>query len=150
MIKPGIAACIGIFWAGCAAAAGEIKTWVDADGQLHFSDIAPENVEAETSDVHPVSPGGRTELRPGERAMLEEYEERGRKLEDAKRRSSQEYQKTRQADDQQRNRQAKCKYYKRRLRAYELKRRRGYSRSEEDAMDANIQRYEMQTEIYCD
>jgi hypothetical protein len=149
-MKPGIAACIGIFWAGCVATAGEIRSWVDESGQLHFSDVAPENVEAQTSDIRPVSPGERTELRPGERAMLEDYEERGRQLEEAKRRSSQQYQKAQVTDDQQRNRQARCKYYQRRLHAYQLRRRRGYTRAEEDAIDASIQRYEMQTEIYCD
>ena len=149
-MKLGIAACIGIFWAGCAAMAGEIKSWVDGDGQLHFSDIAPENVEAETSDVRPVSPGERTELRPGERAMLEDYEERGRQLEEAKRRWSQEYGKAQLTDEQRRTRQARCKYYQQRLDAYQLKRRRGYSRAEEESIEANIQRYEMKTAIYCD
>jgi hypothetical protein len=141
---------IGIIWAASLATAGEIKTWVDERGQVHFSDIPPQHVEAETSEVRPTDAGERTELRPGERAMLEDYRERGRQVEEAKRRASQEYQRTRLTSEQERKRRAKCRYYQQRLDAYRLKKRRGYSRGEEDALEASIQRYEMQTALYCD
>jgi hypothetical protein len=123
---------------------------VDESGQPHFSDTAPADIEAESKDIRPAPRGERTELRPGERAMLRQYERRGKRLKEGKRRSLRQYQRKQYSPDEDRKRQAKCKYYQQRLHAYRAKRRRGYTRAEEGNIAAAIQRYEMQTGIYCD
>jgi len=137
-------------WAASLASAEQIKTWVDETGQLHFSDTVPYNVEAEAAAIRPAAPGERTGLRPGERAMLERYEQRGRRVGQARQRPLRDSKPQRGSSEKQRARRAKCKYYRHRLHAFRAKRRRGYTRGAEDKIAADIQRYEMQTEIYCD
>lgn len=133
--------------------AGEIKRWVDAEGRVHFGDQAPASVDAVVQEIEqsgvdsaPSNPG----LRPGERAMVERYEQRGRELEAAKQRSSQAYEKQRLSKGQEAKQRARCDYYLSRVDHYRGKKRRGYSRSEGDKIDAQIELYEMKSATYCD
>ena len=67
--------------------AAEIRQWVDQDGQIHFGDIAPVGVAAETKSLDETPQIGSQEEwqpRPGEREMLRQHEDRGRDLKASK------------------------------------------------------------------
>ena len=131
--------------------AAEIKRWVDAGGRVHFGDQAPPAVDAEVQSIDDPGPAASgAGLRPGELEMLERYEQRGRDLEAAKKRSYREYERGRLSAEQERKRRTRCDYYRLRLEHYLSKKRRGYSRAAGESIDDQIELNEMKVNIYCD
>ena len=82
--------------------------------------------------------------------MLRRHEERGRSLEEAKKRSVEEYRRGQESKKVAQKRRARCDYYRKRLDYYEAKRRQGYTREEKDSIDLSVASYEMKVKTYCD
>jgi hypothetical protein len=75
----------------CQSRAELMYKWLDADGQVHFSDRAPQDRKTEKTDVRSSSGQGNsgitTGLRDGERQLLGLSREREKEIQQARRRS---------------------------------------------------------------
>ena len=142
-----------VFLLPATASAADVKHWVDQNGQVHFGDTAPAGTLVETKTLSaPTEIGTQSKWSPrsGEREMLRRHEERGRSLEEAKKRSVEEYRRGQESKKVAQKRRARCDYYRKRLDYYEAKRRQGYTREEKDSIDLSVASYEMKVKTYCD
>jgi hypothetical protein len=145
--------CIGVLaLASTPASSAEIKRWVDKDGQVHFSDLAPQDVENEqiTPKVITTTPSSNHTLkkimRPGELRMIKNYEKRGKRLIKAKEQASKQAKSETRRIATAKNR---CSYNRRQKEQLKNKLRRGVSRSEKNRIEQNLIKYNQRIKEYC-
>ncbi len=143
---------LSLLWLSTPALSGEIKRWVDEDGGIHFGDSPPHGTDATLSTpviitTKPASNNTlRDILRPGERRMLRQYEQRGRRLEKGKRDSLREYKKREQKIAQMED---KCHYHRRKLDGLKRKLRNGYKPSGKSSILQGIDKQRSLIRRYC-
>ncbi len=140
-----------LIWA-VPVSAGPVYSWKDVDGNVHFSDMAPQAGGGEVKEIPvaiPQDQGAPQGLRPGERDMLKSYEERSRRLEQAKDRARQEDKREAAEKAGKENKRLRCDYYRKRQENYEDKLRGGYTRQQQLHLEENLARAKMQAGIYC-
>lgn len=71
-----ISACLWFIFTAPIAAGGTVYQWVDTEGHTHLSDTVPAGQPATVIELHPISAGKKSGLRPGERAALQAIEQR--------------------------------------------------------------------------
>ena len=130
----------------------EVKRWVDADGGIHFGDIAPKDASVEVQELNPVSvtpgqPGLR--LRPGEIEALRRYEQRGQSGAAASEGLMREPTGGNTIGDRADFYHKRCEYYRQRQAFFRDWKRHGYSRSDEAKIDERIAWSEMKVAEYC-
>ncbi len=131
---------------------GEIKRWVDATGRVHYGHTAPHG--ADTTVATPVITTTETAsnnslqdiLRPGERRMLRDYEQRGRRLIRSKKRSMKQ---ARKRERQLAKMEDKCYYHKQKKDVLEQRLRGGYKPSQKDSITRGIHRHRRLIKRYC-
>lgn len=138
---------------GLPVSAGPVYSWKDADGNVHYSDVPPQaagggEVKEIPVDI-PQDPQRPQGLRPGEREMLKSYEERSRRLEQAKDRARREAKREAAEKASKENQRLRCDYYRKRQENYEDRLRGGYTREQQLKLEENLARAKMQTGIYC-
>lgn len=137
---------------GLPVSAGPVYSWKDADGKVHFSDVPPQAGGGEVKEIPmdiPQDQRAPQGLRPGEREMLQSYEERSRRLEQAKDKSRQETKRKAAEKASKENQRLRCDYYRKRQENYEDRLRGGYTREQQLKLEENLARAKMQTGIYC-
>ena len=90
-----------------------------------------------------------TRIEEEEREMLQSYEERSRRLEQAKDKSRQETKRKAAEKASKENQRLRCDYYRKRQENYEDRLRGGYTREQQLKLEENLARAKMQTGIYC-
>ncbi len=134
------------------APCGEIKRWVDEDGGTHFGDNPPHGTAATLSTpvVITTKPSSNNTLsdilRPGERRMLKQYEQRGRRLERGKREG---LRKSRKKEKQLTKMDEKCHYHRQKKYGLERKLRNGYKPARKRSIQQSIDRHRSLIRHYC-
>ncbi len=136
-----------------SALSAEIKKWVDQDGQVHFEDRAPSDIQ--TIKVNPeiitTAPSSNNSLkkimRPGELRMIKNYEKRGERLIKAKRKALKQdkLDKKRAASAKK-----KCDYHRHKRDYLKRKLRSGFKPSEKIKIEERLASHKLQIEEYCD
>ncbi len=114
-----------------AASGASIYRWVDAEGQVHYTDRPPA-APSETIDIENHSPGSSEAggLRPGERALLDAIQARERAHIEARDASAPNRS---PAPDETR-----CRRHRARASAIEARLRRGYRPAEGEALEREL------------
>ncbi len=146
-----IGCAISLLFATNNSYSSEIQKWVDQDGRVHFGDIAPAN--ANTTELHPeiitTKPSYKSLknlLRPGERLMLKNYEQRGRRLIKAKKTNARQ---EKRAKRELAKNEGKCGYHQQKKEALEAKLRRGYKPAQKSSIKGKIAREKLKINRYC-
>ncbi|MCP3670873.1 MAG: DUF4124 domain-containing protein [Gammaproteobacteria bacterium] len=134
------------------AISSEIKRWIGEDGSVHFGDTPPHSTDTTliTPAVITTKPASnntlQNSLRPGERRMLQQYEQRGRRLEKGKRESVRNHKKREQKIAQM---EKKCHYHRQKMDDLKRKLRSGYIPSRKASILQGIDRHRSSIRRYC-
>ena len=132
--------------------AADIKKWIDADGQVHFGDIAPH--EEKSVEINPeiitTAPSSdnslRKIMRPGELRMIKNHEKRGKRLIKAKRKALKQ---ARIVEKRAAKYKEQCRYHRQKKENLKRKLREGSPRSKEKRIRESLARHEFKIDEYC-
>ena len=135
------------------AAAGDVYTWTDDNGQRHFGDRPPAGARTEKTDVKARSggePAIESGLRAGERARLSEIEKQARmtaaeKSARIKRAAAEEHRREHRAERDA----GSCASHKQKIRDYERRLRAGCRVSRCNSYGEQLARYKSKAELVC-
>ena len=136
-----------------ATQAGGIKKWRDQSGNIHFGDAPPTNAISEPVEPEVIPPSPKHDtlqtdfLRPGERRMLQRYEQRGKDLSAAR---EDDYRRLQQQRQERASAAAKCRYHRSQIENLKRQLRRGYKLEEKGKIERELAQHRENRAQFCE